>query len=69
MSGYIINDYIFNIDDNMVNVKYSDNYETVFLVNNSLREYLQLIKTEIDNYQDKYFLQMFVRLHCCWVFV
>ena len=54
MSGYIINDYIFNIDDNMVNVKYSDNYKTVFLVNDSLREYLQMIKTEIDNYTDKW---------------
>ena len=54
MSGYIINDYIFNIDDSMVNVKYSDNYKTKFLVNDSLREYLQMIKTEIDNYTDKW---------------
>ncbi len=54
MNHYIINDHIFNIDESELNILYSDEYKTEILINKSLREYLQKIKTEIDNHTSKW---------------
>ena len=54
MNHYIINDHIFNIDESEISIVYSDEYKTEILINKSLREYLQKIKTEIDNHTLKW---------------
>tara|TARA_B110001450_G_scaffold228571_1_gene228624 strand:+ start:522 stop:1688 length:1167 start_codon:yes stop_codon:yes gene_type:complete len=54
MSGYIINDFIFNIDENNISVKYDKFFTDEFIVNISLKEYLKNIKTEIDDVQGKW---------------
>jgi 23S rRNA U2552 (ribose-2'-O)-methylase RlmE/FtsJ len=51
-SGYQINDYIFSINESTIQMNYGDTFSDSFITNESLREYLQKIKTEIDNYYD-----------------
>ena len=41
-------------DESELNILYSDEYKTEILINKSLREYLQKIKTEIDNHTSKW---------------
>jgi 23S rRNA U2552 (ribose-2'-O)-methylase RlmE/FtsJ len=53
-NGYQINDYIFGIDEGTIVMNYGSKFSEKFITNNSLREYLQKIKTEIDVYYDKW---------------
>jgi len=53
-NGYQINDYIFSIDEGTIVMNYGSKFSEKFITNNSLREYLQKIKTEIDVYYDKW---------------
>lgn len=54
MSGYIINDFIFSINETDISVSYNKNATKEFIVNKSLKEYLTNIKTEIDHIKDKW---------------
>ena len=54
MSGYIINDFIFSINENDISVTYDAEYTQEFLTNISLKQYLTNIKAEIDNVQEKW---------------
>lgn len=52
---YILNDFLFSITANDIDVCYDSNYNTNrYIVNPSLQQYLFSIKTEIDQYQDKW---------------
>lgn len=52
MFGYIINDYIFTINETKINVCYSKKSTNDFIINQSLKEYLTNIKAEIDGVQN-----------------
>ena len=54
MAGYIINDYIFSINEKDISPCYDENFTGEFLINVSLKEYLTNIKAEIDNVQEKW---------------
>ena len=54
MAGYIINDYIFSINEKDISPCYDENFTGDFLINVSLKEYLTNIKAEIDNVQEKW---------------
>jgi len=54
MTGYIINDFIFSINENDVSLCYDITFTQEFLINTSLKEYLTNIKTEINNVQGKW---------------
>ena len=54
MSGYIINDFIFTIDENDISLTYDKSFTEEFIVNTSLKEYLKNIKAEIDDVQGKW---------------
>ena len=54
MTGYIINDFIFSINENDISLCYDEEFTGDFLINISLREYLTNIKAEIDNVQGKW---------------
>ena len=54
MGGYIINDYIFSINENDISVCYDKTFTQEFIVNISLKEYLKNIKAEIDDVQGKW---------------
>ena len=54
MSGYIINDFIFSINDTDISVSYGRYSTKEFIINKSLKEYLTNIKTEIDNIRGKW---------------
>ena len=54
MTGYIINDYIFSINENDISVCYDKTFTREFLINISLKDYLTNIKGEIDNVQNKW---------------
>ena len=52
---YIINDFLFSINPHEINLLYDqDEKSEKPFVNPSLQEYLSKIKTEIDNYPDKW---------------
>ena len=52
---YILNDFLFSITANDINVLYDSSEKTNHhVINPSLQEYLFNIKTEIDKYQDKW---------------
>ena len=53
-NGYIINDFLFNINEDFIEVDYSFNTTSNYILNESLREYLVSIKEEIGNYQQKW---------------
>ena len=48
MSGYIINDFIFSINESDISITYGKISTKDFIINISLKEYLTNIKTEID---------------------
>ena len=54
MTGYLINDYISSINPEDISIEYQDTLEDNYILNNSLRTYLQKIKEEIDNVYDKW---------------
>jgi len=54
MGGYIINDYIFSIDEDDISISYDKMFTQEFIVNISLKEYLKNIKAEIDDVQGKW---------------
>ena len=54
MAGYIINDFIFSINENNISLCYDKKITNEFLINTSLKEYLTNIKAEIDNVQGKW---------------
>lgn len=54
MTGYIINDFIFSINENDVSLCYDETFTQEFLINTSLKEYLTNIKAEIDGVQGKW---------------
>lgn len=54
MSGYIINDFIFSINEEDISVCYGTSSTKDFIINKSLKEYLTNIKTEIDNIRGKW---------------
>lgn len=54
MTGYLINDYISSINPDDITINYQDTLEDNYILNNSLRTYLQKIKEEIDNVYDKW---------------
>lgn len=54
MTGYIINDFIFSINEEVVSPSYDETFTSEFLINISLKEYLTNIKAEIDNVQGKW---------------
>lgn len=51
---YIINDFLFSVDENDISVVYDKEYTDNFIVNKSLKVYLKNIKTEIDEVRDKW---------------
>ena len=53
MTGYLINDYISSIIPQDIAINYENELEDNYILNNSLRTYLQKIK-EIDNVYDKW---------------
>lgn len=54
MTGYLINDYISSINHEDISINYEDTLQDEYILNNSLRIYLQNIKEEIDNVYDKW---------------
>ena len=52
--GHLINDYIINIIDENIDVKYSSTRTENYILNESLRNYLVSIKKEIDKVYDKW---------------
>lgn len=54
MTGYIINDFIFSINENDISLSYDETFTSEFLINTSLKEYLTNIKAEIDHVQEKW---------------
>ena len=54
MTGYIINDFIFSINENDISLSYDETFTNEFLINTSLKEYLTNIKAEIDDVQGKW---------------
>lgn len=54
LNGYIINDFLFNINEEFIEVDFSCNTVSNYILNESLREYLVNIKEEIGNYQNKW---------------
>ena len=54
MTGYLINDYISSINPEDITINYQDTLEDNYILNDSLRTYLQKIKEEIDNVYDKW---------------
>ena len=54
LNGYIINDFLFNINEEYIEVDFSCNTVSNYILNESLREYLVNIKEEIGNYQNKW---------------
>ena len=54
MTGYIINDFIFSINENDISVCYDKCSTQEFMINTSLKEYLTNIKAEIDGVQSKW---------------
>ena len=54
MTGYIINDYIFSINEDEIHVTYNQTFTQEFIINKSLKEYLKNIKAEIDHFQEKW---------------
>lgn len=54
MTGYIINDFIFSINENDISLCYDETFTNEFLINTSLKEYLTNIKAEIDDVQGKW---------------
>lgn len=52
--GHLINDYIINIIDENIDVKYSSKRDENYILNESLRHYLISIKKEIDKVYDKW---------------
>jgi len=54
MTGYIINDFIFSINENDISLSYDETFTNEFLINTSLKKYLTSIKAEIDNVQGKW---------------
>lgn len=54
MSGYIINDFIFSINEGDISLCYGKYYTSDFIINKSLKEYLTNIKTEIDDIRGKW---------------
>lgn len=54
MSGYIINDFIFSINENNISINYEITSTKDFIINASLKDYLTNIKTEIDNIRGKW---------------
>ena len=54
MTGYIINDFIFSINENDISLSYDETFTSEFLINTSLKEYLTNIKAEIDGVQGKW---------------
>lgn len=54
MTGYIINDFIFSINENDISLSYDESFTSEFIINTSLKEYLTNIKAEIDDVQGKW---------------
>ena len=54
MSSYLLNEFLFNIDEKTVQPSYLHFTKGNFIVNMSLREYLTKIKMEIDKYPEKW---------------
>ena len=54
MTGYLINDYISSIIPEDISITYENELKDDYILNNSLRTYLQKIKEEIDNVYDKW---------------
>ena len=54
MTGYLINDYISSIYHQDITIKYENTLDNDYILNNSLRVYLQEIKEEIDNVYEKW---------------
>ena len=53
-TGYLINDFINSILVEDIDPKYENKLEDDYILNNSLRNYLQKIKQEIDTVYDKW---------------
>lgn len=53
-SGYLINDFLFSINENNISVIYGKEYNDDFIANKSLKLYLRNIKAEIDKVHDKW---------------
>lgn len=54
MFGYIVNDFIFSINEADISVNYEDEFTNDFLINESLKQYLCEIKSEIDCVQERW---------------
>ena len=53
-TGYLINDFLFSINENDISVVYGKEYNDDFIANKSLKLYLKNIKAEIDKVHDKW---------------
>lgn len=54
MSSYLLNDFLFCIDENDIQLKYLHFTQPIYTINNSLKDYLNRIKKEIDKYPEKW---------------
>tara|TARA_Y100000816_G_C26074816_1_gene565671 strand:+ start:530 stop:1711 length:1182 start_codon:yes stop_codon:yes gene_type:complete len=54
MSSYLLNEFLFSIDEEYIQPHYLKETQSNFIVNNSLRYYLTEIKMEIDKYPEKW---------------
>lgn len=48
MFGYILNDFIFSINESNISISYGNDYTDDFMINKSLKKYLTDIKAEIN---------------------
>lgn len=53
-NSYIINDFLFNISEDDICINFTNEKNSNYLINHSLREYLKNIKEEIGKYEDKW---------------
>lgn len=67
MSAYLLNEFLFSIDEEFIQPKYLHLTKSNFLINISLREYLTKIKTEIDKQPEKW--ELFKKLTNKYEFV
>ena len=54
MTEYKLNTFIISIDEDDIELNYDKQFQTFFIINQSLRTYLLSIKQEIDKYSDKW---------------
>ena len=67
MSAYLLNEFLFSINEEFIQPKYLHLTKSNFLINISLREYLTKIKTEIDKQPEKW--ELFKKLTNKYEFV